>query len=373
LRQLLSQHFRATTAVTTSLQTHGADALGDSEEQESSGAPRIRIGTRTVLLAVASLALGIALLVLLFRFTGVHWSQMAALLRTADKRAFVLLCCLFGFNSYLSCEKWRLAHSALSDPDDPPLTRTTAFSLTALGVALGQILPIQVSTSMARTLGTWAEGRAFRRGTLGTLFGQAFDFLVLCVLMLATLLARLIRTNAAVWVACSLAVLLLTIAICPRITAIMRWVAARVARHTGRRRRFASELLASGLMERRLARKLTAISAARFVVLALMAESVALAIHSPIPMWHLAAAVPFGLLAAVAGITPGGLGVSEFAFTGILAGFGTPLAMSSQWAIANRLLTFAAAFFVALVATTILLLHHAMKPASQPPVLATPE
>lgn len=345
--------------MTIKVQTNPAESESRKPRTETSF-PAPLIGPKSLFAAALSLALGIGLLAFLFRFTGLHSAELTALLRAADKRAFILLCCLFAFNSFLSGEKWRLVHRSMRDPNDRSLPLSTAFSLTTLGVALGQLLPIQVSASIARTLGTWAEGRAFRHGTVATLFEQSFDFLVLSTLMLATLATRLFHRQAVVWIACSVCILLVTIAVAPLVTGAIRWTASFIVdKATGRYRQFASELLASGLIDKTLVRQLTAISAIRFVVLALMAESVSLAIHSPIPMWHLAAAVPFGLLAALAGITPGGLGLTEFAFTGILAGLGTSAAASSEWAIANRLLTCAAAFVVATAGAAILSIQHA--------------
>ena len=69
-----------------------------------------------------------------------------------------------------------------------------------------------------------------------------------------------------------------------------------------------------------------------------MAAQAAQAIGAQIPVWHLAAAMPFVIIACVIVITPGGLGVNELTYATALHLFGTPLAVGAQWALANRFL-----------------------------------
>ena len=80
-----------------------------------------------------------------------------------------------------------------------------SFALTSTGVALGQILPVQVSMSAARTLGTYFHGRAFKRGTGGTLFEQSFDVLIVGFLVIASGLTRFIAGGGMMWVVCAFA------------------------------------------------------------------------------------------------------------------------------------------------------------------------
>ena len=69
-----------------------------------------------------------------------------------------------------------------------------------------------------------------------------------------------------------------------------------------------------------------------------MAGQTAVAIGVHIPLWHLAAAMPFVIIACVIVVTPGGLGVNELSYATTLHLFGTPLNVGAQWALANRVL-----------------------------------
>jgi uncharacterized membrane protein YbhN (UPF0104 family) len=109
----------------------------------------------------------------------------------------------------------------------------------------------------------------------------------------------------------------------------------------------------SGLLSATLSRRLVVLSAIRFAVVVLMAGQTAEAIRSPIPLWHLAAAIPFVVLACVIAITPGGLGVNELTYASALKVFGTPFSIGAEWALANRVLGVAACVLVAALAITL--------------------
>jgi len=305
---------------------------------------------RSIITVIVSLAVGVGLIVLLLLASRVPWQEVLARSLAVDRMAFVRLTLLFALNSFLSSEKWRMTDRVISHGEGNPLPRPTAFGLTAVGVALGQFLPIQVSMSIARTLGTLVYGRALKRGTVATLFEQAFDFLAAVLMMVASACTLLVHGGGAVWLAFALSGALLGVS---GVGSLMRLVNRLAARLTVKRtdlahwRRTVLAFQQSGLFQANLARPLTLISFARFVVLVLMTDQVSSGIHIAIPLWRLAAAVPFGLLAAVVGITPGGLGVSEAAYATVLNLSGLPLVLSTQWAIANRLLSSAAAFVVA--------------------------
>jgi uncharacterized membrane protein YbhN (UPF0104 family) len=89
------------------------------------------------------------------------------------------------------------------------------------------------------------------------------------------------------------------------------------------------------------------LSAARFVIQVLMAAQTAVAVGVYIPLWHLAAAMPFVIIACVIVVTPAGLGVNELSYATTLHLFGTPLNVGAQWALANRFLVASSCFVIA--------------------------
>jgi uncharacterized membrane protein YbhN (UPF0104 family) len=120
----------------------------------------------------------------------------------------------------------------------------------------------------------------------------------------------------------------------------------------------------SGLLNPSLARQLMSLSAARFAIQVLMAGETAQAIGVHIPLWHLAAAMPFVIIACVIVVTPGGLGVNELSYATTLHLFGTPLNAGAQWALANRVLVASSCFVVAACALALLGLTR-IKPANR--------
>jgi hypothetical protein len=311
---------------------------------------------KRIALTLASFAVAAALIAALVVYSGVNLRETFARLAAMDRLAFLRMSVLMAFYIFLSSEKWRLIDRVLRHREDTPLPRSNAFTLTSLGVALGQVLPVQVSLSVARTLGTRLYGRALRRGTLGTLFEQAFDFVMVCFLALASAGTRVLHGGARTWLALAVPAAALAVLAAGPATAMVRRIGARVtAGRPARWRQFVSEMQGSGLLEARLGRQLMALSALRFVVLVLTARETTVAIHSSLPLWHLAAAMPFVVLSMAVGITPGGLGLNELTYSAALSLFGTPLAATTQWAIANRLLNSAASFVVAIAASVLLL------------------
>jgi uncharacterized membrane protein YbhN (UPF0104 family) len=104
------------------------------------------------------------------------------------------------------------------------------------------------------------------------------------------------------------------------------------------------------------------LSALRFSVVVLMSVQTAEAIKVHIPIWQMAAAVPFVVMASVIALTPGGLGVNELTSVTALKIFGTPLAIGSEWALANRALIAASYFVVAMCAAIVLAARRLVSP-----------
>ena len=100
-----------------------------------------------------------------------------------------------------------------------------------------------------------------------------------------------------------------------------------------------------------------------------MAGVTAEAIGVHIPLWHLAAAMPFVIIACVIVVTPGGLGVNELSYATTLHLFGTPLNVGAQWALANRVLVASSCFVVAACAIALLGLTKMMGTGRQAKVM----
>jgi len=310
---------------------------------------------RRVFLLLASIALAIILVALLIRVGKIDLRLTLVQLESVSPVAFMKLVLLNGLLVYLSTAKWRSIDDVLRRPSDSIPSKTTSFGITSAGMALGLVLPVQVGMAAARTLGTYVHGRPIKRGTAGTLFEQSFDLLMVSFLAAASGATWFYSGGAVMWMACAAAMTILALSAVGPLTGLIRWAgatySARTAAPDNRILRAVWELQHSNLLNAALARRLVMLSALRFCVVVLMAAQTADAIHAPIPLWHMAAAVPFVFIATIVAVTPGGIGVNELTSTTGLKLFGTPLATAAQWSLANRFLVTASCFAVAICAS----------------------
>jgi hypothetical protein len=312
---------------------------------------------RRVLLLLGSISLGVILVVLLIRVGKIDLRLTLLQLESVSPVAFIKLVLLNGLMVYLSTAKWRSIDDVLRRPSDSIPSKITSFGITSAGMALGLVLPVQVGMAAARTLGTYVHGRPIKRGTAGTLFEQGFDLLMVAFLAAASGATWFYSGGAVMWTACAAGMTVLAISVVGPLIGLIRWAgasySARTAAPGNRILRAVWELQHSRLLNATLARRLVMLSALRFCVVVLMAAQTAEAIHAPIPLWHMAAAVPFVFIATIVAVTPGGIGVNELTSATALKFFGTPLAIAAQWSLANRFLVTASCFAVATCASIV--------------------
>jgi uncharacterized membrane protein YbhN (UPF0104 family) len=325
---------------------------------------------RRLLLFLASAVIAVTLIVLLIRLGKVDLRLTLHQLELVSVFDFFKLVLLNGLLVYLSTEKWRSIDFAMRRPSDFVPSRIASFLVSSAGMALGLLIPVQFVMTIARTIATNTYGGALKRGTAGTLFEQGFDLIVVAFLSIASAVTWLCRGGGIMWYVCAVvmtAIALLVVGPTIRMTEwFCRCASGNVIYESScwrphwldelvmRVLRSVSELHHSGFVNARLARRLVVLSAARFAVVVLMAVQTAKAIGASIPLWHMAAAIPFVSIANVIGITPGGIGVNELTSVTALHLFGTSLDVASQWALANRLLGTGSCFTVAACAFIVL-------------------
>ena len=306
---------------------------------------------RRMFFLLASIVLGVALVVLLIKVGKVNLRLTLLQLESVHRIAFVKLVLLNGLMVYLSTTKWRSIDAALRLSSDSVPSGITSFAITSAGMALGLVLPVQIGMAAARTFGVYMHGRPLKRGTGGTLFEQTFDLLIVGFLAVASGITWLYAGGAMTWIGCAAAMTTLALLAVGPLVGLIRRAGGAFSRGTvapqSRILRIVWELQHSTLLDAALARRLVLLSTIRFTVVVLMAAQTADAIHAQIPVWHMAAAMPFVVIATVIAVTPGGIGVNEFTSATALKLFGTPLAVAAQWSLANRFLVTAACFTVA--------------------------
>jgi hypothetical protein len=324
------------------------------------GTNGVSMSLRRVALALASVTLSVILIALLIRVGKIDLRVTLYQLRAVRAIILVKLILLYSLLIYLSTEKWRSIDAALRQASDFAPSRVTSFAVTGAGMALGLVIPVQLGMTTARTLGMSIYGNTLRRGTAATLFEQGFDLLTVVLLTAASATTWFCGGGGLMWTISAAAMTALALLAAAPSIRLIRWLASFAARAEGQQfaprtilRRF-SKLQHSGVLSAALARRLAMLSIVRFAVVVLIAGQTAEAISAPIPLWRLAAAIPFVVLACVIAITPGGLGVNELTSAAALEIFGTPFSIGARWAIANRVLGVAACFVAAALAASLL-------------------
>lgn len=309
------------------------------------------------LLLAASIVLAAILVGFLLAETDLR--AVAALLARARPVPFAILVLLVGFNAFLAGMKWRMVDERLERENPSPLPVSFYFGLSAIGVAVGQVAPVQVGTALSRSIGShFYGGRAIMRGTGATLFEQLFDLLVAAYLAVASVIVLLTGAGALAWallaVAMGVAGLFFTTIAVRLVAATAHWLGS-MEMLAGRRRVLGllESVAGSALLAPEVARWLFFLSLVRFAGLCVMAVMTSRAVGIDIPLWQIGGMMPFGVLANLIAITPGALGINEWTMVSVLVMFGPSFSVSAQWAVVNRVLMAGASFIVGLVAVTV--------------------
>lgn len=285
------------------------------------------------------------LLALLFAYTDLDVASIGRLLSGMRPQAFAETALLLGFNNVLAGEKWRLITVRLHQDDGRSMPRLLYFAFTSIGVALGQILPAQLTVVLSRSIGAHLYGgRGLRRGAFATLFDYFFDLLIAVFFVLSSVLVLVTGGGAGTWALYALAIAIAGFLLYGAAARLAVGVARSLgSRGCGRFHGFCTTIALSPLLAPNFGRRLLAISAVRFAVLVLIGAVSANAVALDVPVWRLAASLPFAVIANALAITPGGLGINEWTVSSALFALGTPFQTSAQWAVINRVLVAAAA------------------------------
>jgi uncharacterized membrane protein YbhN (UPF0104 family) len=317
------------------------------------------VKSRSVVFFAASIGLAGILLAYLWTIAGLQSPAAGRVLAGFSPHSVIAVVILLGLNSFLAGERWRLAERQLGG-DAQLMPRPAYFAWTALGTGFGQIIPSQLSLAMCRSIGLRLyHGRGLLRGTTVTVFEQFYDVVVAGLVAVGSVLTLLIGGGGITW---------LTSVFAAFATAFVLYIAGRgflarlapmLAHANGtewaqRLRNMLVAVVRSGLLSPGISWRLFALSLARFAGFVLLAAVSAQAAELHCPIWELAAVQPFGVLGNALAITPGGLGVNEWATTSALFAFGIPFQFAALWAVLNRALVAFAAIFVAAIGALVL-------------------
>ena len=325
------------------------------------------MSVKRALQLVASFGLSLVLVALLIKIAKIDVRLTVRHLRAVSWIAFTKLVLLNCLLNLLSTEKWRRIDDTLRRSTDSVPSRAHSFAFTSAGVVLGIFLPVQFAVATTRTLGTYVHGGALRRGTAGTLYEQSFDFVTACLLAVVSGLTWFRGGGGWTWTISAASLLCLALLVVGPSVRLIRRLAAKYLMGTdapqGRVAAILhglSDFLHSDLLNTGLVRRLLGLSVARFAVIVLMSAQTAEAIGLSIPIWSMAAAMPFVMLISVVALTPGAIGMSEFTAASALSLFGTTFNVAASWTLANRILVTISYFVVAVCAAVILGVQRVM-------------
>ena len=303
---------------------------------------------RSLVTTIASGVLALALLIALIVIAQVDLSHVLRLLASVQLLPFAALMIVTGVHVMLAAEKWRLVERHIAPGAELP--RRLCFCFTAIGAAAGQIVPMQVATALARSLGAHlVNGSGAVRSALATVFEQSFDIVVVFLCGLASVYC-LWRGDIGWWPVGAVAAFATGFLLAPPMLGVLAAAMERLAKAPtafgGTIGRFGHALAASGLFDARLTRRLLVLSALRFVMLWLMTVATTHAVGLNVSSVQIAAALPFVVFAMALAVTPGGVGVNEWAFVAALVAFGVDFETATQCALVNRVLVGVAVLMV---------------------------
>jgi uncharacterized membrane protein YbhN (UPF0104 family) len=294
------------------------------------------------MLVAASIAVGVALFIAVFRWADLDLGLIGETLAGVDPWCALSLVLSTALHFELTARKWALTAKLMS-PDTRH--RTRFYSYTALIALLAQVLPLQVCTTVVRSAAMRVHDRLpLTRTAVAAVFDQGFD-LVICLLALIPLslaLAGLLSVPGALALAAALLVAVGVLAACRGaivLAAVGRFLAARVG-SLSRIHDLAAAVarLPEDRLRSRALGRFYWISAIRYGNLVARFVLVAWAIGSPVPGADIALVAPAVLLSFVLALTPMGLGIAELGWVGLLAIFGSARPEAMAYAVAARIL-----------------------------------
>lgn len=283
------------------------------------------------------------LLVLLFRFLDTSAGEMAVTFLNTPVWLYFVIVLLTVVNQYLGALKWRVATRWLASGEHLP-TLWVMTEVTTIGSLFSQFLPPQVSLIAVRW---WTSNRFLRRENKvvsSTLFEQIFDFLVLLIAGLAGAIFLLVNTPP--YTIFIFAVVAFFIGL--YLLRFLLFLGAFTSQSLGRIRFLRGfgtvshdAFLKAYEAPMPVSMRIAALSVAGFFCRAARIAVIVVAFAPSADVTQVLAAHPAIWFLVAIPVTPGGIGVVEWSWSGLLIAAGATASNAAIAAIAFRLLTIA--------------------------------
>ncbi|MFV2054387.1 lysylphosphatidylglycerol synthase transmembrane domain-containing protein [Aliiroseovarius sp. YM-037] len=273
--------------------------------------------------------------------------------------AYVLIAFVQGAIIFLAALKWCLILS--NNGNGLPIREATRA--TTLGAMGGQVMPIQLVTPVARAWIARKQGIAPARAIGTSLLEQVFEVIALAAMGLAAFVTSVFYMTFLASVLLSLMVAItLTLFIRPGLALAQSAFAALAKLVSEKFNRFAEGFANARLLSRKLLFHLMGLSMVRYSLLAGLNVFVLGQLAPNVDHMVLLAAYPLVLLLMSLPFFPGGLGVVELTWVGVLVAAGEATASASEAAIALRIIS---TFGFLLIAPVLIILPEQRKKTDQ--------
>jgi len=290
-------------------------------------------------------ALSAALLVLLGHVFELDFEAIASTLGSVPRPVYLAVAALEFLNLLAGAQKWRVS-AGYFQPGAARPSLLESLEATALGSLFGQILPAQVGTAAARAaFGARRNGAGMAVWT--TIHEQLFDLVALCAVGAAAGLAFAARLEPTTAAALGTVAVLAGFVSAQGAFALGARAAAWLPAASPRFQAFPLSAPARTLAQAasapwRVPAALLALSLVRLALMAGRALIVCAAILPAASLYVVALGFPAVQLLTSVPAAPGGLGIAEWSWTGVLSSAGAPAQQAAEAAIVIRLVALAA-------------------------------
>lgn len=314
---------------------------------------------RLWLLAAGQAALGIFALAALLWLAELDGATLRETLGRPGVPAWAGLVALTWVQIACGAEKWKRVMARIAPAEADPMPTGVPMLVTALVAVVAVVLPLYAAAPVVRGLAQrMIGGGRFVHGAAGSMYEQAFDVAVLLAMTGPGALALLGLVDATTWAAASAAALVAVGGAAWLIAGgLGRWLAHETvpSEHLGggrlrRLRTLPGAWARLGLLDRRLVLTLYGLSVMRYGAMLGRAGLVVWAAGLPVTVPD--AAVGFAVVQSlqILSLTPGGLGVIEWGWTGALMALDHPAVVGVQTGLTMRALNTAAYTIVLVLA-----------------------
>lgn len=301
------------------------------------------LGVGAVYSVLRWLLLGVVLLAVVIVVGDVTVSGVIKALNSVSAWIYAPIALMQAVVIILAAQKWCLILRATAE-HEKALRLTDAVAATTLGALAGQVLPIQLSTPAARAWIARRHNMSALRAVGTSAFEQVFEVLVLISMGVVAIAANILGATTGMMVVMAVLIVLVLTALIRPVLHVASRVTQMVAKCFARTTPALISALADGFSKTAALRyglllQLTGLSFVRYVLMAALNVGVLLLLAPDVSAVTLLIAYPTVLFLMSLPFFPGGLGVVELTWVGILISQGIDTGPAAETAITLRIVT----------------------------------